>query len=120
MEASTSMTTISNRYWAIRMGDYVELRVSAARPLAIHSKRTRILLVPRCYAKYNPKDGVVIVNDSYKVKRVLRQTYYVGGRILGVVGLSRFRTYHVGTLAPWGIVEIPREIRVKVLKQRHT
>jgi hypothetical protein len=59
------------RYWAIRIGDSVEFRSSYSRPVKVVSS--------------------FMLKRGRRYNRVVTQTFYVGGKVIGVV--DRYKLY---------------------------
>lgn len=76
------------RYWAIRMGKYIEIRRSIGRPKTLISTYTRP--VSKTIDKYvntpNGKFHAGVVTTMSKV--TLKQIVFVGGRVMGLILLE--------------------------------
>lgn len=93
------------------MGDHVELRVAGQRPVALVSKYVKTI---RCKKRTYIPDPPYIMEEGNPIKVTLKQTYWIGGRILGVLKYPRFREL-AGPLKLDNIVEISREIKTRCL-----
>ena len=110
------MSTTNVRYFAVRLGDYVEVRSSCHLPTPRVSKLVRTVRSTTKTYKYFPDPPFIkLVNEPIESQVTLKQTTYVGGRVLGVCKYSRFsgvgKRFGAGALAKDKLVEIPRELR---------
>ena len=104
------------RYFAVRLGDYVEVRSSCHLPIPKVSKLVRIVhSTNKTYKYFAEPPYVKLVSKPVESKITLKQTTYTGGRVLGVCKYLRFygvgKRFGVGTLAKDKLVEIPKELR---------
>lgn len=90
------------RYWAVRLGEYVEIRTATSRPVAITSKITRRSTL------------------SCTGKLVLKQTFYSGGKPLGVLKYARFHTLTHTEIKLNNITEVTKEMKQLCLKRVRT
>lgn len=81
------------KVYAIRVGDFIELRASTFTPKAKVSKLTRTKMVADRRMYWDE------ISQSYKfktepsqVKTVFQQIHYIGGRVLGYTSPSKCRT----------------------------
>lgn len=82
------MGTLSRRVYAIRVGDFIELRASLETPRAKTSKLTKTILLKAGHD--DPLNPWLFIEKDRKRKFVLKQTFYVGGTVLGYVKLTTF------------------------------
>lgn len=107
------------RYFAVRIGDCVEIRAASAPPKGIHSKLKRT--ITRVIRKGQYLDNVNWVQakkDTEVVENlVLEQTHWKGGKVLGLCPLEKFQDIHgYGGFGDGAMVEVTRATRLRVLR----
>jgi hypothetical protein len=110
--------------YAVKLGDYVEFRSSDSPPRA--RKSTLIRLVEGVEWIDKPFDtpyGVEYrrVQKKAKLRQFMRQTFYIGGTVVGVCRLNRYATLAGQTfsLGRKGLVEVPTELKNRCLKETY-
>lgn len=110
-------------YYAVRFGNVVEIRAALKPPKAIVSKLTKTVMVEESVyvpAKNGEWYGKFVLKQVPK-KVILSQTFYDGGRVLGVVKLNHFqiKAQEFGVKFERGtdLLEISKELRM-VLKEK--
>lgn len=73
------------RYWAVRLGDLVELRVWSKRPVKVTSSLTKKIVKDSWEYKCLPNGSFEQKKVQRESKFVLKQVVYIGGKPLGVV-----------------------------------
>lgn len=101
------------KYFAVRMGNYVEFRVANRPPRARVSKLTR--MIPTKQLVFDPVRGYV--QRSVNTKITLKTVFYVGGRVLGTAKLARFQRYpDAPKFKKRGILEVSESLKKAVLR----
>lgn len=107
------------KYYAIRIGDHVEIRVAGQRPAALISSYTRPStkkVVKYEYFPDPPYSKKTVTTETTKM--VLKQTYYVGGRVLGVLKYCSFHALTGLNLKLYSIIEITKEQKEGCMQYR--
>lgn len=116
----------SSKVYAIRLGDFVEFRSAVCPPKARVSKLTRTVMVAKAHVEEDEKLSKKVGFPYYKTvwvrvptKKVMKQTFYIGGRVLGSCKygsfVNRAKDYKLGVDK---IIEVPSEIKELCLKGR--
>lgn len=96
------------KLYAIRMGDHIELRKASSPPVAKISKLTKTYV------------GINVIDKQVPTKTVLKQVFYIGGKVLGVCKYRHFqlgsKAFGLGSLERDKIMEIPRGFKNELLK----
>lgn len=80
------------RVFAVRIGDYVEFRTANRPPRAKVSRLTRVFQKLTKVATPTPESPYYdYVDKLVETQVVLKTTFYIGGRVLGVTKLARYR-----------------------------
>ena len=103
------------KYWAIRIGEWIEFRVGSQPPKKLVSSLTRTVKESKRRGRYNSA-GALIGYDTIPSERkeTIRQVTWVGGKPLGVVRFSKASPLFV---PPEGIVETDRITKNTILNR---
>lgn len=102
------------RYWAVRLGEFVEFRVWSQQPTKLVSKLTKTTIETKRKYTYAADGTVTWKMEPIEVKNVLKQTIYVGGKVLGVVKASDI--HYFLSVPVDGRVEITKSVKDNILK----
>jgi hypothetical protein len=80
---------IEKNIYAIRFGGHIELRVGSIAPITKVSKLTKMISVAVTRFEYLPS-GVKIHYDKVPNKLVLKQVFFVGGKVMGYMRATDF------------------------------
>lgn len=107
------------RMFAVRMGDYVEIRVGAEAPKAKISKFTKTVKVKKTDYVWS----AAAPNYVYKTRTVpetltLKQTFYIGGKVVVILKGTKYNgwvaLYNLPKLTKEGVVEITGDMVRKI------
>lgn len=105
------------RYWAVRVGNYVEVRAASTKPRKVVSSLTRTDKIDGWTYEYDSYGNPVRKKVTRDKKRVLKQTVYVGGTVLSLAKWGGHAYNALKVLVEQdGLVEITREQRNKFVK----
>ena len=113
------MGNLHNRsVFAIRVGDFVELRAGFVPPVAKISKLTKTITEKRGGFIYDDQDSWVgrYVEKDVKRKIVLKQVFFVGGTVLCYTKHSTFVRLFKKTIPKDKLIQLKPEWAMNVLK----
>ncbi len=109
------MERVKLRYWAIQMGEFVELRVWSKQPVRVISQlKRKHTTMKRKYSR-DQFGQAVWTMAPMEVETSLKQVLYVGGKVQGVVKYND-AAYHI-ILSTDGRTELTREMKNLILKK---
>lgn len=99
-------------YYAIKIGDYVEVRSAAEPPRKLVSKLKKKIEKTRWLYDHDDRYGdPVYRNEKYKTSVTFAQVFYVGGKVRGVSKYSSFMKITSLTVPKDGMIEISHQNR---------
>lgn len=105
------------RFYAVRMGAYVEFRAANCPPRARVSTLTRMVkTIERMLVYIDTPPYYTYVDKPVTAKITLKTVCYIGGRVLGTAKLTRFRRCP-GTprFGKHGVCEVSKDLKTRVL-----
>ena len=111
------------RVFAIRDSHYVEVRVASSPPKKLVSKLTKTTIRVTKTIVYIPHDPWhKMIEESKPVKIIMKQTSFIGGRVIGGCSWRLFQIYSkkhgLPSLSPDSMIEFPGELAQTVLKKK--
>ena len=111
------------RYFAVRFGNHVEFRAATKPPTAIFSKITKkVITKEKRIIHINVSPFYKVSEDPKETKIVRKQTFYLGGKVLGVSKYGSFvvnaKDFGITSIPVDKMIEIPRDLKNKALKGR--
>lgn len=111
------------RFFAIRIGDFVEIRSSTSPPKGVLSKLTRKFERIESHWAWNPDQiNATRVTTSHPVTVILQSVVYTGGRVVGGCSVKQWfyrlrqrKLKHL--LRRDGMIEISPELKRFILKR---
>lgn len=110
------MVNKDSKYYAVRFGDVVEIRAAINKPKEIVSRLVKETKVEkRIVVGTWPNQRWQTKSVPHKL--IIEQTYYEGGKVLGIVKYNYFtsqaKNYDV-SFNRMGMIEIPRALRMSL------
>lgn len=115
----------SFRLFAVKLGNFVEFRSAVRPPLGRTSKLTRTVIEDVWEPKLDPQMSENVGYNWYRtvrvkkpVKKVLQQTFYVGGRVVGTCTINHYqrRVPKVFWFGRKGMIEVSTELKNMCLR----
>ena len=107
------------KFYAVRMGDYVEFRAAVRPPKAKVSKLTRISETNQRVPIWDAvRQTYRYIDKPVRTQLTLKTVFYLGGRVLGTTKLIRFQHFPgAPKFGKRGVLEVSRKLKEDVLRQ---